>query len=260
MFGLFERKPPIEPESIQWLLDHFAWSLENFDAELFFRDTRLVIPSNRFFPGRADSVHGMANLIFDQVKAYAGVSHWPTRIIDPDTCPLIQQHAVEIHGALRGPSDVAPPAVAEADRLQIPYNPQQVSNPEGLIASFAHNLAHHLGQMAQTPPPGGPDHWPEITELLAIYLGFGLMFANSAFTHRGGCGSCYNPAAIRNAALSESEATYALAIFGVLQELPTREVTRHLKKHLRPLYRNAVKDLQTREFVNEVSTRYLRQL
>lgn len=259
MFGFFQRKPPIEPDSIQWLLDHFAWSLENFDAELFFRDTRLVIPNNRFFPGRADSIPGMANLIFDQVKGYAGVSHWPTRIIDPGACQLTQPGPVRIHGALRGPSGVAPPEVEEADRLHIPYNPQQVNNPEGLIASFAHTLAHHLGQMSQNPPPGGPDYWPEITELLAIYLGFGLMFANSAFTHRGGCGSCYNPAANRNAALSESEATYALAIFGVLKELPTREVTRHLKKHLRPLYRHAVRDLQAGKRLKEVSTLYLRQ-
>jgi hypothetical protein len=136
--------------------------------------------------------------------------------------------------------------VEEANRLQIAYNPQQVNNPEGLVASFAHTLAHHLGQMAKTRPPSGPEYWPEITELLAIYLGFGLMFANSAFTFRGSCGSCYNPAANRHAALSETEATYALAIFCVLKDVSVPEVTPHLKKHLRAFFRRAVKDVQAR--------------
>jgi len=253
MFRLFDRKPPIESSSIEWLFEHFAWAMDNFDAELFYRDTQLVEPNNRFFPGRADSVPGMAELVFGQVKDYAGVSHWPTRLIDHRSCPVTAFGPVEIQGALRGPRGVSPVQVEEAQRLQIPFNPQQVNNPEGLIASFAHVLAHHLGQMARTPPPAGPEYWPEITELLAIYLGFGLMFANSAFTFRGGCGSCYNPAAKRDAALSETEATYALAIFGVLKDIPPGQVTRHLKKHLRGFYRKAARDVALREETTRIA-------
>ena len=247
MFGFFNRKPPLEQASINWLLDHFAWALENFDAELFFRDAQLVEPNNHFFPGRADSVPGMASLVFDRVKDYAGVGHWPTRLVDHRACAVNRLEQVQIDGALRGPRGVKPLQVEERYLLQVPFNPQQVNNPEGLIASFAHVLAHHLGQMARTPPPAGPQYWPEVTELLAIYLGFGLMFANSAFTFRGGCGSCYNPAAKRDAALSETEATYALAIFGVLKEIPPTKVTPHLKKHLRAFYRKAARDLLVRE-------------
>jgi hypothetical protein len=253
MLGLFHSKPPLEAESIQWLFEHFAWALENFDAEIFQRDTRLVQPNNSFFPGRVDSVQGMAELVFEQVKNYAGVSHWPTAVVDHAACSVLPSGPVEIQGGLRGPAGVEPAQTEEAAYLQIPYNPQQVNNPEGMIASFAHTLAHYLGQMASTPPPGGPDYWPEITELLAIYLGFGLMFANSAFTFRGGCGSCYNPAANRQAALSETEATYALAIFCVLKGIPASEVTPHLKKHLRGFYRRSVKDVRTRDEISRLA-------
>ena len=79
--------------------------------------------------------------------------------------------------------------------------------------------------------------------MLAVYLGFGLMFANSAFTFRGGCGSCYNPNANRDAYLSEQEATYALAIFCVLKEIPNSMVTGHLKSHLRGFFKRAVKEI-----------------
>ena len=103
-----------------------------------------------------------------------------------------------------------------------------------------------MGQMAETPPPGGVQYWPQATELLAVYLGFGLMFANSAFTFRGGCGSCYNPAANRDAYLSEQEATYALAIFAVLKGISNSTVTRHLKSHLRGFYKKAAKEVNQR--------------
>ena len=148
---------------------------------------------------------------------------------------------------MRDPDGVADESVADERRLLIPYNPQQINNPEGMIATFTHTLAHYMGQMTRTPPPGGVEYWPHVTELLAVYLGFGLMFANSAFTFRGGCGSCYNPNTNRDAYLSEQEATYALAIFAVLKGIPNSSVTGHLKSHLRGFYRKAVKEINQRK-------------
>ncbi|MES9871553.1 MAG: hypothetical protein ABW146_00485 [Candidatus Sedimenticola sp. 6PFRAG7] len=247
IFGLLDKKPLLETDSSQWLFDAFAWSLKQFDAGIFYNQTQLVLPSNKFFPGRVDSVHGMASLIFEQVKGYAGISHWPTRLADQSSCALIEPPQIEIRGALRGPDGIPNESADDAHKLVIAYNPQQINNPEGMIATFAHILAHYMAPMAKEPPPGGAEYWPHVTELLAVYLGFGLMFANSAFTFRGGCGSCYNPNANRDAYLTEVEATYALAIFSVLKEIPNSQVTRHLKKHLRGTYKRAVKEIQDRQ-------------
>ena len=246
MFGLSQNRTLLEETSAQWLFDAFAWLLDNFEADLFYTDTILVLPTNQFFPGRVASVHDMACLIFDQVKHYAGVSHWPTRVIEQSGCALLDPAQVEIKGALRGPEGISDETVSDERRLLVPYNPQQINNPEGMIATFVHILAHYMAQMARTPPPGGAAYWPHVTELLAIYLGFGLMFANSAFTFRGGCGSCYNPDANRDAYLSEREATYALAVFAVLKQIPNSQVTRHLKSHLRGFYKKAVKEIDRR--------------
>ena len=97
--------------------------------------------------------------------------------------------------------------------------------------------------MAKEPPPGGAEYWPHVTELLAGYLGFGLMFANSAYTFRGGCGSCYNPNANRDAYLTERQSTYVLAIFATLKNLPVASVSKHLKGHLRGFYKKAAKEI-----------------
>ena len=244
MFGLFENKPLLETSSTQWMMDSYVWCLENFDADYFYQHTVLVEPSNKFFPGRVDSELGMAELIFSRVKSYAGVSHWPTRVMDVHGCVIPETPRIEIQGQLREVNGVEDKSLPDEQRLLIPYNPQQISNPEGMIASFAHTLAHYLGQMASRPPPGGPEYWPHVTELLAMYLGFGLMFANSAYTFRGGCGSCYNPNANRDAYLTEQQSVYSLAIFSVLKALPETTVTRHLKGHLKGFYRKAVREIK----------------
>ena len=250
MFGLFSSKPVMDSSESEWLTDGFNWCLNNFDAGYFHQHSVLVEPSNEFFPGRVDSVQGMAELIFDRVKAYAGVSHWPTRVSDMNACSIEQQPKILIEGSLRDPDGQENKNLPDEQRLLIPYNPQQVSNPEGLIATFAHTLAHYMGQMAKEPPPGGVEYWPHATELLAVYLGFGLMFANSAYTFRGGCGSCYNPNATRDAYLTERQSTYALAIFGVLKNLPNGSVSKHLKSHLRGFYNKAAREVASQAPAN----------
>ena len=243
MFSLFQSSPVLDEDAATWLFDTFAWSLKHFDRDLFFNYTQLVLPNNDYFPGRGESVEEMANLICDRVKAYAGISHWPTRLSDLSACSINPTLPIEISGPLR----LADGEQSESNEgvLEILYNPQQLSNPEGMIASFAHTFSHYLAQMAKEPPPGGVEYWPHTTELLAVYLGFGLMFANSAFTFRGGCGSCYNPNANRDAYLTEVEATYALAIFATLKGIPSSAVTKHLKKHLRSIFKQSVKDIES---------------
>ncbi len=242
-FGLFNTQPVIDPTSSEWIFAAYGWALQNFDAKLFYSDTVLVRPTNEFFPGTVNSVHGMAESIFERVKVYAGISHWPTVVQDQSMCQLTESQQVQIHGALRGPEQIADQSIANSKRLVIPYNPQQINNPEGMIATYAHIVSHHMGQMVKVPPPGGIDHWPQATELLAVFLGFGFMFANSAYNFRGGCSSCYNPYAQRDAYLSEAEATYALALFCTLKGIPNSDVTPDLKRHLRGTYRKSVKDI-----------------
>ncbi|MCK5649667.1 MAG: hypothetical protein KAI22_12395 [Gammaproteobacteria bacterium] len=248
MFFDFLKTPPVlDEESVQWQFELYEWALRNFDADIFFNQSILVEPSNKFFPGHADNIEEMAQLIFDKVREYAALKHWPCRLTTDQSCTT-QSPRIAISGAVRDMKGAESEFVVYEDRLSIVYDPRQVRNPEAIIASFAHTLAHYLGSMAKDMPPGGEDNWPHVTEILSVFMGFGLMFANSAFVYRNvTCGSCQPTTVNRTAYLSQYDITYALAIFCVLKDIPARDAAKNIKKTLRSYFKKAYKDVKTRQ-------------
>jgi len=243
--NLFKKTPVLDESAINWLHQAYAWCFRHFNRSVFENHTILVIPNDTHFPGSEHHLDGMANLIFTHVQRYAGLTHWPCQVDDATRLTSIETPKIKTIGVLRDDDQANSLQLEEETPVfVIPYNPHQVGNPEALIASYAHILAYYLGTMAKDAPPNGKEYWPQATEVLAIFMGFGLMFANSAYTFRGGCGSCYNPLANRDAALSEHEATYALAMFAVLKKINNQQVLPHLKKYLRGFYKRAVQDVE----------------
>lgn len=247
MFSLFRSEPLLDEASIWWLFDVFAWALRNLGSDVFHRETILVLPTNQHFPGREQSVHGMAQLIFEQVQQHAGLGHWPCGLVEPERFDADARPRLALRGAIRGGKGVVPED-SEGHTLAFTYDPALIGNPEALIASFAHSLAHFLGStVEEEPPPGGRENWPHLTEVLGVFMGFGLMMANSAFrAPAGGCNSCAGPAAERPSFLSQYDIAYALALFTVLKRIPNKTVLCHLKKPLRPFFKRAIKDIKDR--------------
>jgi hypothetical protein len=190
----------------------------------------------------------MAALIFDQVKAYAGMQHWPCRLVDEHIEEVNTLPRIQIEGPVRGAAGVVTTTVPDTQKLVVMYRPESLREPEVLIASFAHTLAHYLGMTAKEAPPGGEQNWPHVTELLAVFLGFGVMMADSANTTKiRSCSSCSGPAVERENFLSQYDITYALAIFCCVKDIPAGQVVKQLKSSLRPFYKKAVKDIMARK-------------
>jgi len=238
----FAHKPPLDAESTQWIFDIYSWAMRNLDPDVFLVERILVTPTNEHFPGREDSLHGMAELIFSKVVEYAGMKHWTLRLSAPGEPQAVTGLRIS-DPALTGPDEPRP-------LITVNYDPQLVGNPEGLITHFAQALAHHLALQSAEQPPGGVQNWPHLTELLTVFMGFGLMAVNSAFNYRpSGCGSggCSSAGAQRQGFLSQYDLTYALALFCTLQGIPQRELLRHLKPSLRGFYKQSLKDIGMRE-------------
>lgn len=248
--------PVLDEETILWQFDTFDWALRQFNAQVFYNETDLVLPDNSHFPGQAGSLDGMAQLIFDHVKRYAGVQHWPTQLIEQNACGTLEAPTIQIEGDLRGNGGIVAVDVPDEHRLPIVYNEGMLSNPETIISSFAHTLAHYLGSMATETPPGGLENWPHVTELLAVFMGFGVIFANDAYHFRAGCGSCSSAGVERENYLSQHDITYALAIFSALKSIPEKRVKGYLKKTLRGYFGKAMKDVLGRhELLQRLASR-----
>ena len=148
---------------------------------------------------------------------------------------------VQLPADLRQRADAAGTAPRTAAALEIGYDPSQLRNPQVAIATYAQGLAHHLAAAVGELPPGGRENWYQVTEVVAVYLGFGIMLSNTAFTFRPGCGGC--GVAGRDNALSEFDITYSLAIFCALKGLDANAAVPHLKRSLRGYFKRALKQV-----------------
>lgn len=248
MMSFFTRKPVLDEASVVWLFDVYDWCLKNFDAAEFASGTVLVLPSNDFFPGRENSVQGMAELMFERVRYYAGMAHWPVRLVNQSWCPSSAETLpLTMDGTKRGGEPLVGD-LTDDQILPVGYDAALINNPEALIASFAQALAQYLAAASRTPAPGGVENWGQATEVLGVFLGFGVMFCNTAFVFKNNkCGSCGGANAERRNYLSEHDITYALAIFCTLKQIEISAVSPHLKKSLRGFFKKSMKDVQGRD-------------
>lgn len=244
----FQRKPVIDSDSQEWLIDAFAWALRNADAQVFFNDTQLVLPTPAFFPERSTSAQEMAIQVLQRVIGYAHLNHWPFALVSPDSFLPSSQIEPILEGDLRSQSQQQLAQVSQLPTLSLTCITPQLNNPEALIGSFAQGISFYLASQIKEPPPGGQECLPQALDVLAIFLGFGIMLANSAYTFKGSCGSCYNPLANRQAALTEIDTVYSLAIFCQLKQIPSASVKPHLKKYLQSSFNKAMREIERNDY------------
>jgi len=243
--ALFNRRPPLNEHSIRWLFDAYGWAFRNLSGSIFHLQTRLVLADDAHFPVEVQSVQGRAELIFSRTAEYAGMSHWPWQVLDSTHYHLRAEVVPPrdakqaFHGAHRLKLDAALPIIYEA-RL--------VASREVLVASFSRMLAEYLVRGLGELPPGGAPRWSHGIDLVAIFMGFGVIYANSLpLFLRGAALDIRGDRLVEEDHLSRWDAAYALAIFCALKRIPKREVLPHLKRPLRGFFNRAVSDVATRK-------------
>lgn len=242
----FSPKPVLDEGTTAWLFDAYAWALDSFGTDVFF-NTELVLPNDNFFPDKLEEVDDVAESLFTRVREHAGMAEWPCRLIaqEEDINPVVAP-AVLLQGAPSGPAGTFSVG-GRHNEVQITYNPSQLARPEALIATFAHELAHYLGHSVGKAPPGGHDFEEYATDLLAVFMGFGIFLANSAFTF-----SQYTDvgtqgwSAQRQGYLSEEQLTYALAIFVALKDIDRESVETYLDQSLRKVLKRSLREIGRR--------------
>ena len=170
------------------------------------------------------------------------MTQWPLELVNPQQWQGGSFPQISCQTSLRGETcQILLPD--HLNKIQVGYNPEQINQPQDMIASFVQQLANILFQTKKVLPPAGNAMGPAAIDVLSCVMGFGVIFANTAYQFRGGCGSCYNPRANRQATLPENDVLYVLAIFSVIKSIAISDVKPHLKRHLRGNFKAMYKDV-----------------
>jgi len=130
------------------------------------------------------------------------------------------------------------------DTVRITYEPTLLADPECLIATFAHELAHYLLATAPSAPPCAEDEHEYLTDLTAVHLGFGVFMANSVFDFQQfGDSVMQGWHSKRTGYLPEQDMVFATALFIAAKELDPAPGYQCLKPHLGKMLRRALRDL-----------------
>jgi hypothetical protein len=240
----FKQKPTIDPDTVDWQLECFEWLISEFGADLPITSRQMVLPKPGYFTTDGEKGHALAERLFASVKAYAGMSDWPVRLVADLPVP---QSEIGFHQPQPLKHAVGTFSLHADQTVEISYQPHLLSNPGQLIATFAHELAHYVLSTATTEPPCMEDEIEFLTDLTAVYLGFGVFMSNNVLTFNnvhdlGGGGSAWSYA--RTGYLPENDLVHATAVFIKLSGESIDEAAQHLKPGLARTLRRCFAELK----------------
>lgn len=228
----FKQRSFLDSEDEAWLLETWAWFLANFGGLERLRNSPLVDATREYFPPTDATGHERAEHVFACVKKHAGMSEW--RCMLAPQAERIERRVGEfaILKIEKGDLPAGTFSVAKGEAT-ITYDPAAIATPARLVATLAHELAHYLLHSVPGTPPGGEDMEEFATDLMTVYLGFGLFSANQAFNFRQfGDAFAQGWQTSGLGYLRERDWAFALALFCALRDEPVRVLKGRLKPHL----------------------------
>jgi hypothetical protein len=169
------RRPrcPLDELAQAWVEARLRWLIGEFGFEVWTEEP--VLPTSEFFPGAYDGGEAGVRGLYERVVARMGV--------DPEFCPL----EFVCHGEVLLQDEeghwVSPPAATWSGRGVPGYGVIHVDQrshpgPADLVATLAHELGHHR-LMGEGRLSGSEFDNELLTDLTAMFLGFGVFLANS---------------------------------------------------------------------------------
>ena len=252
MWNPFKSKPLLKEDDELFQIETYRWLLTHFGGEHFYKKTQLILPIEEFFPTKINSPQQAVQETFQQVKNYAGLEKWPCILQEQEEDPnLVVAETLVVQNTEHNPHGTF--SINENNEAIITYNPKLASSPTQMVATFAHELAHFLTSTAPEPPPGGWDNWEFATDITATFLGFGIFQANSVFNFQqyssvGAIGWQTTGGGY----LSESEHSFALAIFLRLKGISADIAYPHCDGNIKAFLKKALKELEEKPYIDEL--------
>ncbi|WP_422770770.1 hypothetical protein ACN28C_29530 [Plantactinospora sp. WMMC1484] len=235
--GWFTPRCPVVAEEQRWTEENLAWFVREF-GDSWLRSP-VVLPTDDFFPGGYSGSEEDMRRVVHQLCVHLSV--------DPDRI------RVELHAERVGGRELQKVAGGSASwsgaaghyrvvegRPVISLEESLGLRPLALVATVAHELAHERLLGEGRVDPYRRDQEP-LTDLLTVYLGFGVFAANAALEFAG---QRTGWSASRLGYLTEPMYGYALARYAWLRGETAPDWARHVDTNPRTYLRRGLRYLR----------------
>jgi hypothetical protein len=207
---------PISEESREWVERRSAWIVEQFGRERVL-SCPVVLPTGEFFPRRYEESPEGALDLFDRVRSFLGVADGRAELY------LVEGRAEQTTNYLvhsDGPSALGTYQATDEGPAIICLTVDLLPYPTEVVSTVAHELCHVLLLGDGLVSAEEDDHEP-LTDLLMVFLGFGVFGANTVVrerVERMDLGSAWSIGS--SGYLSEPTWAFALALFASMRGEP----------------------------------------
>lgn len=179
MFGFGPPRCPLDSQAKSWVERRLHWLSREFGRDVFVRRA-MVLPTPEFFPDRYDGgEEGVRNLyvrVCERMEVDPGLCRIEFgRHPDPGLC-TIEGHAV---------ASAAATWEGGGGHGRILFDLRHAADPASFISTLAHELSHHR-LMGEGRLDGFEFDNELLTDLTAMFFGYGLFMANSPRVWRSG--------------------------------------------------------------------------
>ena len=246
----FTHRPFLDPETADWQIENTEWMVETFGAAGALFEGAAVLPNDETFPLAETSGHERAERIFKIVRERAGLTDWPITLV-PDSNPNAERPAYGT--GIESSRHAVGMFMPSEDGVQISYATALLDRPQQLVATLAHELAHYLLMSVVDRPCAEPDEEEFLTDLAAVFLGFGVFVTNGRSFHETivtetGVGAGWGSAGY----LPENDLVFATALWALIAGGSLAEIRTALKPHLRKPYDRSLAQLEGDERVARI--------
>jgi len=252
--GWFSPKCPVDAEAKEWLDNAFGWLVEEFGIEIL-RESEVVLPTEEYFP---DVFDGSRTAIRNMVDRVCGYMDFDPKLVAVDyyeNDDVTRLHALAGSGETRSHA-VGMYQMRPDGKYGISLDTSQVSEPQMLVATIAHELGHVILLGEDRLDTDYPDHEP-MTDLVTVFYGLGVFNANSSFVFEQWTNSQYQGwRAGGSGYLSEEMYGYALALFAYLRGESKPVWAGYLNTNVKSYLKSALKYLTENE--NPEFSKYLK--
>lgn len=245
----FSKKKLLSADSELWHLENFEWLVKTFAGSGILPRTLLVRQEPGVFVTNGETGDALALRIFEKVKQLCGLEDLTVRLIPSDDPRPLETLHYNPGTVVRGRRPIGLFSMDFKRRTFIvSYDTALLQEPATLITTLAHELAHCLLATTTENPPSAEVESEFLTDLAAVYLGFGLFLANDRFRFRAYHDAFGQGWAVRGAGyLPESDLIFATALFMKVKGIGIDDAGQFLKPYLSRFLKRAFRDLQDHE-------------